>query len=452
MPIAIDGIVSGLDTTSLINAVLTARTVSIDTLKGRLADLEEQREAVAGISNRMSTLSSTIAPLEAPQDLLSYGATTTSTSFSVSASSSALPGSYALRVHALAAAQVSESQGASDPAAHTLAKGTLSVTVGGVATDIVVDDANNSLTDLAASLNQVDGLSAWVLNTGAATDPYRLVVQGDDTGLANAFTFDTAGLSGGDVPAFTQRAAAADAVVELSGVTIQSASNRLVDVVPGLTFDLQAPNAVAEAVTVQRDDEAIRTRVQGLVDAYNELVVYHATQSVFNSEAGLKGPLSGEATTRRALEDLSTTVTRQFTVPGTAITALSSLGVSTGRDGQLEFDADAFTAALQADPDGIATFLTDDAGPLASIARKIDELYVDSDTGSLSSRGESLASSIEDMNLQIERAEERLVVHADILRSQFTAMEILLSRLQTSQGFIANLLASTPTASSSSSS
>ena len=44
--------------------------------------------------------------------------------------------------------------------------------------------------------DDIDGLSAYVLNTGADEDPYKLIVQGEDTGADNTIAFNTAGLTG----------------------------------------------------------------------------------------------------------------------------------------------------------------------------------------------------------------------------------------------------------------
>ncbi|MEZ4239390.1 MAG: flagellar filament capping protein FliD [Myxococcota bacterium] len=176
---------------------------------------------------------------------------------------------------------------------------------------------------------------------------------------------------------------------------------------------------------------------------------YHATKSVFNSDLGIKGPLTSESTTRRAMEDLSTTLTKQFSVSGTSFDALVGFGVKTLSDGKIELDAEKFKASLDGDPSGAVSFLTDAGGPLNTLADRIDSLYVDSDNGSLVTRDEGLASSIDDMNEQIGKAEERLAIHAEILRNQFTAMEVALSRLSTSQSFITSLVNSSMKSSSS---
>ena len=56
MGIAVDGIVSGLDTTSIIEGLVAAASAPQEVMEGKLEDLEEEQEAVAGLTNRLQTL------------------------------------------------------------------------------------------------------------------------------------------------------------------------------------------------------------------------------------------------------------------------------------------------------------------------------------------------------------------------------------------------------------
>lgn len=446
----VDGIVSGLDTTSLINAVLAASQVSIQTLQQRQLDYESQKEAVAGVKNRLVTLSDAVKAMDTPEEFAAYTATTTSDLFTVTADTSAVAGSHSVRVDQLAVSEIQVSDGFDDRSAGVLSSGSFDVTVGGVTTTLTLGPPNASLDDLVDTLNTVDGLSAYVLDTGAATGRYKLVVQGDDTGAANAISFDFSGLSGGITPTMTQTRAATDAIVQIDGVQVQSASNSIDGAIAGVTLDLLKTGATAGDVTVSRDTEAMRQKLQDVVDAYNAVIDYYGQQTVFNSEQGLKGPLVGESTTRRALADLSELVTTRGTVSGTTLSSLSELGVLTQQDGHLEFDTTAFDDAFAADPESVTTFLTGSTGPLVSLAARIDDVYVDEDTGSLASRIDGLQDTITDVEEQVTKAQERMTNQANLLRAKFDAMEIALARIQSSQGYITALLGSGASSSSSS--
>ncbi|MEQ1506440.1 MAG: flagellar filament capping protein FliD [Myxococcota bacterium] len=443
----VDGIVSGLDTTALINAILTAQSVPIATMKVQVSDYEKQKEAVAGVKGRFTTLSDTIKTIDTAAEFQAYKVESSSSQVAVTASSGAIAGSYAIQVDNLASAETSVSQGYDDKSAATLGTGTFSVTVGGVQTDLTIDGTNNSLQGLADALSGVDGLAAYVIDTGATTGRYKLMVQGLSTGAANSLEFDASALTGGTAPAFTENTSAVDATVQISGVTIHVASNTLDGAIPGIRIDLLQKGTTADTVKVTEDHDAMREKFKAVIDSFNAAIDYYAQQTVYNLDQDIRGPLVGEATTRRAVEDLGLMASNRYTVADTSFQALSMIGVSTGRDGKLTLDTAKFDAAFDDDPDGMVTFLTSTDGPLGVMASRIDELYVDSDTGSLVNRQEGLESTISDLNDSIAAAEDRMDSYAKILRDQFTAMETVLGQIQSTQGYLTSFFAASTTAS-----
>jgi flagellar hook-associated protein 2 len=439
---SVDGIVSGLDTTGLINAIVTARRVSLDTLSAQKGAFEKQREAVAGMKNRLTAISDAFAKMDEASKFRSYSATTASTAFKLTTTDAAVPGDYAIRVEQLAAAQTSSSQGYAARDVSYFSAGTFQVTVGGTTTD--VDLTDTTLDGLATALNQVAGLDAYVIDTGAPTDRYRLMIQGTSTGAAGAFSADFSAIGGG--PTLTEQTTAVDARIVIGGVTIHSASNTLNGAIPGVRIDLLAENTAPELGTVALDAEATQAKVQAVLDAYNEVVNYYDVQTAFDTDKDIRGPLVGEATSRRAVEDIGRMISSPYTVSGTTLRGLSELGVSTQRDGKLELDADLFAEKLAADPEAVEAFLTSADGPFAKLRARIDDTMVDPDAGSLVSRGKSLDSTIEDLEERIAIGEDRISAEATRLRAQFTAMESILGQLQSTSSSIAAMFSAATSA------
>ncbi len=439
---SVDGIVSGLNTTSLIDAIVTAQRVTVNVMEAHQEEFELQREAVAGVKNRLVELTDAIGQMGTAEEFVAYSVAGNSAQYTLTAGAGATPGSYSIQVERLATAQSTSSQGFNDPNASVLGTGTVTLTTAqGVQTDVTVDASNNSLTGLAAELNEIDGISAYVLDTGAAIDRYRLIVQGEGTGAQNAFTLDTSALAGGTALTLNNDIAAVDAQLKIGGVTVLSGSNTLTDVVPGLTIELHAAGASADTATVALDTDETRAKLEAVIEAYNSALGYYAQMSVYNTTEDIRGPLFGESTTRRAIEDLGGMIANAYPVPGTDLRSLAELGVSTGRDGTLTLDTAAFNKAFEADPDSVTALLTDKTGPLAQISTRIEELYVDAETGSLIARDESLQSMIEDLDEQIATAELRIEDQAQRLRDQFNAMEMLLGQIQSTQSYLASFFA-----------
>ncbi|HHO51035.1 MAG TPA: hypothetical protein ENK18_09235 [Deltaproteobacteria bacterium] len=438
MSVTIDGIISGFDTTSLIDAILTASAANKD-------QMEQQLEADQASLDKLSELSSLLEDLSDAIDGVQSDITDTYTAtvaegvgFTAETSKGVAPGTYQVDVLSLAASEMEASQGFADASAMgTIAQGTLTVTVAGVDNDVTIDGTNDSLSGLAEALDAVDGIRAYVLNTGSATDPYKLVVQSQDSGATNTLSFDTSGLAGGTVPAFTEIQAGADAHLTVNGLDVYSSSND-VKAIPGLTLSLQQAGLGPAPVEVALDQTAFEEQVQALVDSYNEVIDHYAKNTVFNQEVGLQGPLVGDSTARRTIDQLGSLVSNPYTVPESSLSILAQIGIETQQDGTLELDTEALSEALAASFDDVVGLLTSETGALATIQTQIDDVFVDPDSGTLSSRQDSLQDSIDDLKERIDEEEERLASQADTLRGQFTAMEATMAELQTTTLFLSS--------------
>jgi flagellar hook-associated protein 2 len=440
---SVDGIVSGLDTTGLINAIVTSRRVSLATLTAQKTGFEKQREAVAGVKNRLTSLSEAIGKIDEASKFRAWKAETASTSFKITASDGAVPGSYPVRVDQLARSETSSSQGYAERDADYFSAGAFTVTVGGTTSTVTLGADSLDLEGLAEKLNEVAGVDAYVMDTGASNNRYLLMVQGTNTGSAASIDVDFAGIGGG--PVLTEQTTAVDALVNVAGIDIVSSTNTLSGAIPGVRLELLAETAAPEAATVSVDLDATQARFQAVIDAYNEVIRYQDTQSAFDVEKDIRGPLVGESSTRKAVEDIGRLVSSGFTVAGTALRGMSELGIKTQRDGTLELDATVFAEKFDADPESVEVFLTSADGPLGDLRARIDDYLVDSDNGSLVSRGKTLDSTIEDLADRIALGEERITAESERLRAQFTAMEAVLGQLQSTQASIASMFSSMTT-------
>jgi flagellar hook-associated protein 2 len=442
---SIDGIVSGINTTALIDAVIAASAGPQRAMQAQRTDLEARRERVSALSTRLTTLSTALKKLDGADEWkVAKRTSADATGFISNVDNDATLGTYAIRVNQLATSQVTASGNyAERNTAGQIAHGTLNITVGSATTAITIDSTNDTLADLASALDEVEGISAFTVDTGDATNPWRLVVQADDSGTAGAFTLDTTGLTGGtgSAPTFTNPVTAVNATITVNGVSVTRSSNVFTDVVPGIDITARAETSAAETMTVEQDNAAVGDLMQEIVTAYNDAVNYYKQQSFFNSETGNRGPLNGEGTTRRAMTGLGTMLTTSYTVAGTTFQSLAELGFETQRDGTIVWDRTVFDDALDADPDAVSTFLSSADGPFQALVTEIDDVLVDSENGSLTNRAESLGESVESYDERIEDFQDYLDDYAQRLRDQFTNLELTLARLQSSQSALTSLFA-----------
>jgi flagellar hook-associated protein 2 len=451
---SIDGIVSGLDTTALINGILEVAAVPKVVMQDQLEEYQTRLEAVSGVANRMNDLVSAIEEMDTEEEFSSFTATIAEEGYyTVETDSDANPGTYDIEVTQLADSEVEVSQAFSDASSTgVIAEGTFSITYAGVSTDITIDGTNSSLSALAAEIDDIDGLTAYVMNTGDDTNPYTLVIQGDDTGSDNSIEIDTSGLGGGGtVPSFTENSTAADAMMIVNGVTVSSDTNSFTDVVPGVDVTVSALTAGEVTTTIAADTATIEEKVQSFIDAYNDIINYYNTNSSYNPDEGIRGGLVGEASARDAVSGLGDVISDNYSGLDGIFTALSQVGISTNSDGTLSLDSTEFQDALDEDFDAVVDLFTHDDsdtdtyGPLATLRDKINDLYVDSDTGTLTSRKDSLEDSITEYEERIEAFDEYLVNYEERLRQQFTYMETVLAELYAAQDQLAAIFSTMST-------
>lgn len=437
---AIDGIASGIDTGSIVNSLVAASATPMKIMEADLAREESKRDRVGEFKTKLTAIADSLKAINETDEFGEFGATLSDEGyFSATTDSQAIAGSYSITVNALAKAEISASQALADADAALGTTGTFSVTYDGEQTDISLD-LTSSLSDLAMELDAVDGIQAYVMNTGDATTPYRLVVMGEDTGDDYGITFDTSGLLGGTIPTMTENVSAQDAEAEINGITVYSSSNKLDDAIPGVELELTQVSSAAINMTVSRDDDAIADKVQAFVDSYNAMRSFYGVQTNFDPDKGTKGVFFADSTLRNVVDKLSDIMTSQSDLTGDYST-FNQVGIESGQSGKLTLDRTALTDALAANYDDVMAIFTDEDGPAASMVTQLDDYYLAND-GLLETKSETIEDNIEDLEDAIGDFELRLESYESRLRSQFTAMEVALGQMQTTQGFLSALLES----------
>jgi flagellar hook-associated protein 2 len=434
---SVDGIVSGMDTTALINAIVEASAGTKYIMKKQLRGYENKQEKVAGIKNRLDSFVDTIKTMDGPTEFPSYGSTVSDdTKIKATTDADVIPGTYTIEVSALAQSESEVSTGYADKdTTQVISTGTYQVSYGSSTLSVAIDATTNTLEGLAEQLDALDGLAAYVLDTGSASNPYKIVVMGEDTGATNSV--DLSGLTG---VSFTETVGAQDASIEVNGVAVNSASNSLTDTIPGLELSLLETTTSAVTVQVNRDEEAIVEKVQSFVDDYNEIINYYKTNTLYDTEKGIKGALIGDGTVRNIVEKLGAMVSAQYDL-GLDFESLGEMGISTSQDGTIKFEADDLKDNMASNMDAVVAFFTDDAGPLATMRDRIEDVYVDEHDGNLKARSDSLEDTISDLEDSIVDFEERLDSYASRLRDQFNSMEVVLGELFATQAYLSSLFA-----------
>jgi len=201
---SIEGIISGFNTTELINAIIKAESKSVDLVALRKTDQTNQLTTWSSIEALLVSLKSQASLLSDKR--LWYAKQVTSSDddvISASTTTGATPGTYFLTVDQLATHHQIASQGIGS-LTQNFGSGTIQIQVGNSnPVTITVDNSNNTLTSLKDAINDSEaGVTAAVINDGSEHNPYRLVLTAKDPGAAGEITI-TPSLSGGTYPVFT---------------------------------------------------------------------------------------------------------------------------------------------------------------------------------------------------------------------------------------------------------
>jgi flagellar hook-associated protein 2 len=446
MAIQFSGLASGMDTDSIVKQLMNLERAPITRMQGDQTWLNNKLTAYQEFDTKLQGLLGNVRTMASESQYNQYQATAASSEFfSASASESALANtSYQVEVVSLAQVQKSYTAGFSSSSEQAFGTGELTITVDGVDHSITIDETNNSLTGIMQAINDADiGVQSAIINDGSE-NPHRLTFTGDN--VATAFTIDSSGLTGGSgqtLGAISESQAASQAHIRVDNIDIYGDNNTIADAIPGVTLDLvKAEEGTTTKVDIAISNDAIRTNINAFIGAYNEVVSFVTGQSTFGDDTpGVLGGDSGLANIKRRLQNMLTT----NVATGGTITSLSQLGLETQKDGQLSLDATRLSAAIDTDLDSLTTLLAgngDDIGGIGTMMQDYLGSLTSPTDGLLAGRKKSIETNMARIDKQINLTESRLEKREETMRRQFSAMEQLVSTMNSQSSFLSSQLQS----------
>ena len=360
---SIDGIVSGFDTTSIIESLLGFQQTQIDTFNSRKAEFTTKQTSFKGIEANLLTLQGSIGRLNRTTNSVFDARSATSSHddiVGVVAEGGANSGVYQLTVNSLATAHQIGSQGFATTT-DQIATGEISFRVGdGPETTIAIDDGNNTLNGLVTAINeQVPDANASLVYDQSA-DSYRLLVASTKTGIDNQIVVTT-DMDGGTgiVPDFSGDAIqeASNAQITLGSgpgaITASYASNQVEGLIENVTLDLrQASVETTVTIEVTADTSAATEAIESLVADFNSIIDFIDQQTQFNPDTNQASPLLGNRNVSNIKNQLLTSVSD--TIATTAgVSRLNQIGVDLDTQGKLQIDSTKLQGALSGNIEGV---------------------------------------------------------------------------------------------------
>jgi flagellar hook-associated protein 2 len=448
--INIGGIATGLDTNSIIEKLVALeRRRAVDLLVVEQRDAQSRQSALGTFASKLATLKAAVDKLRDPTRALARTATSSDADvLGATAGSGALAGTTEITVDWLARSSIATSANGKSSADAVVAagSGSFSFQVGDGDVQTVPIDGTTTLGGLATAINDLDaGVTATVVNLGTTAAPdYRLRVASRETGTENEITIVTDDTDLG--VAVTQTARDAQFTVSGFATPFTRSSNVINDVIPGVTLTLKDSGGPV-SVTVATDAEAVRTDVEAVVNAFNDLVAYVEQQSTVEQDASssdrdvVSGPLAFDGTVRAIIEGLRTSISAAVEDLDETYSLLAEVGVTSTQDGRLALDADALEAALGSDEGGVAALFAGSGAAGGVFDRVYDYIAgVTQAGGLLETRTEGIATTLESLQSRIDAGELQVSAFEQNLRDTFTSLELLVSRLQSQSAFILSAL------------
>jgi flagellar hook-associated protein 2 len=471
MTMSVDGLVSGMDTTSIITQLLQAEANPQVLLKQKLSAAQIEASAYRTVNTAFAAVRAAAESLTASSLSAARKVSSSAESVTASAASTAVDGSsITFTVTGLAARQTVISNGewasltadarvakdgsTAEPAwpleirnADGTVRGTVTIPPGATLAQAVTAINDKKLGVQAAAVKVADGT-------------YRLQITGTSTGAANAFELrsDTeTDLDGNVGSAFTRTSTAQDTTIDLGGgVVATSATNTFSDLLGGVAVTVSKQEADAVTVTVAQDADGVASKVQALVDSINAAL--NTVKTYTNNDKGSTAALKGDYNLTSLSGKLLQAVADAVGADGSPV----KVGLQLSKDGKtVVFDKAKFTTALKDTPelatrmlsgrvassglDGVAgnaddvTAVTGIAGRLFDVAKAASDT-----TGSIGSLARGKDSIATDLKTRIEAWDVRLAKRKETLTRQFTAMETALSSLKNQSTWLAGQINGLP--------
>jgi flagellar hook-associated protein 2 len=437
------GLASGVDSGAIIDALVAARRVPIQSLQNSRTQVQTKISKLGNVTSKLATLKTSLEAIGSRNDILALTANSSNADvLGAKADSTAASASYAINVTALARGEKNRS-GVFASRDAEVTSGTLSIAVnGGDAVDVTIDEGE-TLTQVADKISKAGaGVDATVIHDGSGG--YYLQVTQRGTGYTTTNASDAVAITEtstggtGQALGLTEISTAQNAAFTIDGLDVTSQTNKVSGAIRGVELDLVETGT--STLDVSNDRAGTKENIKAFVDAYNDVIGLLRDELSVDEETNRQTSLATVPSVRGLRSDFVSLISGAVSGASGAFKALSQIGIRTDGTGKLAINDTALDAALDADADAVADlFVLEDTGLAAALTSKIDA-YTDGSTGLFTLQKKSFNDQIGRIDTQITTLEDRLEQMNTRLVQQFTALETATASIQTQGNALAGLL------------
>lgn len=434
---------SGLELESLVSKLMLVEQAPLTALQKQENSVNSKISSLGTLKSKLASLQTAAAALKpnvgqtASAKFATYSATVAdSTLASATAGTGAIAGKYTLDITKLAVADrfVSSAFAASSTAAgsigDTLTFSFATPDADGNSRDktITLDSSNNTLAGLRNAINGANmGVTATIVS---GTSGAQLVLNGEE-GLDNQITL------GGNLAAIFSHPVVADsAEFSLNGIAATSNTNNASTVLDGVTINLAKTGSTTLNVAAEYSTK-LTSSLNDFIKAYNDANSTMTTMGAYNATTKTAGALQGNSVLRDAQTETRSLLFNTTAGGSSGYQRLSDIGISVGTDGSLSLDSSKLSSALAADPASVATLVGKVGDAYNSSMEKIVGL-----TGRLKIATDSANTMLKELTKRQDAIELRLTDIEARYRKRFSALDTLISNLNSTSDYLTTQLAS----------
>jgi flagellar hook-associated protein 2 len=448
MTFGIDGLSSGLDSTSIITQLMQLERQPAVRLEQRTSVNKKGIDALGAIKTALAAVAAAAAKLNDPtRPFVPRVATSSATHVTATAAPTAQLGSLAFKVDALVGTHAVVSSGTvatRDTAVYSgagPATRNITITTGGTTHTIAVAK-NTTLTQLTDQINALGlDVSASMVDSAGGV---KLQLTAATSGAAGVFTTNFSTLSAPGLTTTAVLTQGQDAQVTVGtgpgAYAVRSTTNTFTGLSPGLSLTVTAakPGELV-TVTVGENTTALTDNVKAFVDAVNTAFAEIDKHLKYGLDGAKAGDLAGNSTIRALRDRLFAAVTHP--VAGSSLQTGGMAGIRSTKTATLEFNATAFADALAADPAAVEALFRSSDALQPGIADRVElraEEATTANTGIIALEVKAKETQNRGFADSIQRIDRRVELRRATLMRQFSNLEVVLGRMQAQQAWLSS--------------
>lgn len=441
-PLSVTGLASGLDTSEIIAALMSAEREPVTHMTGQENKLEGTNSALQSAQSALQSLSFAVAEFALPSSFESSQTVTSSEPARVSAAATAgaAVGGYEVEVTKLATSAQRTFAFTSPTAEET-------VTVDGKELKV---KAGETAKELASAINGDASASVYAVATEAGT----IVLSNRETGATGPEYIKVAGAG---VLAEKEGTAkeGQNAEYSIDGVAATSATNTIANAIPGVTLTLSGLTPTGPVtIDVQPpglDTQTLEDQVNAFIKLYNSTVegIQKQLATKPNAKASsvseyATGALFGDLELTSVLDNMRAAMYEPVKGLEAGMSSPFDIGVSTGAptgsgtssqasiEGLLTLNAGKLTEAVKTNPTGVEQMLQQWSKNLQSVIDVASEAG-----GGIETRINGDTAQVTELQSRIASMNEILADREKALQETYAQLEAVISQNDAQSSFLA---------------